>query len=200
MEKRINRTLLKQWNKEHIPLIVHICWNTKHSDLYLSTKIYWWIQGVRKNWRENLTSASIILKHQTLSFSHLSWEKPQASLLLLLTLQETHLVSWAFSFYSLGHPPHGSVQTSYGADFTHPLTPNEGVSAAPTRRLQPVPSFPRSEAGKEMQKLWTESQGQGGRMQAHGNSGEKNSTEDRSAPQKAALVISKWATSKNFQA
>lgn len=80
------------------------------------------------------------------------------SLLLLLTLQETHLVSWAFSFYSLGHPPHGSVQTSYGADFTHPLTSNEGVSAAPTRRLQPVPSFTRSEAGKEMQKLWTKSQ------------------------------------------
>lgn len=115
------------------------------------------------------------------------------SLLLLLTLQETHLVSWAFSFYSLGHPPHGSVQTSYGADFTHPLTSNEGVSAAPTRRLQPVPSFTRSEAGKEMQKLWTKSQeGQGDTMQARGNSGEKNSPEDRSDPQNAALVISKW--------
>lgn len=143
-------------------------------------------QGVRKNRRENLTSASTILKHQTLSFSHLSWENHRclsfsadpAGLVYPVCLpkpnpQQAHLISWAFSFYSLGHPPHDSVQTSYGADFTHPVTPNEGVSAAPTRRLQPVPSFTRS-AGKEMQKLWTDSQeGRGGRMRAHGNSGEK---------------------------
>lgn len=110
-------------------------------------------------------------------------------LILLLTLQRSNLSclhsqtqSTASSFGFLGfqflqlRTPSPQLRTDslWSRLHTPPLTPDEGVSAAPTRRLQPVPSFTRSEAGKEMQKLWTESQErQGGRMQAHGNSGKK---------------------------